>query len=421
MYCARHHADRVISCRMDPSISTLSRRGTRLANQSPLPDYFLEHIARADQDDYVPLCIAENKLVSDLVLAQLETAAPAPASVLDYDAFVGAAGFREQLSRFMERTFLGREFPPEQIAVLGGAGSVLEDMFYALADPGDAVLVPTPSYAGFWADLETRNELQIVPVDCASADGFQLTPDRLSAALATSEHRVRALLFTNPDNPLGKVATSTEIEAVLRWAAGHDLHVVFDEIFALSVFGETPFTSVASVRDSLGDRVHIIWAFSKDFCASGLRCGVLISENGQLLDAVNGLAYWGEVSGHTQWLLGQMITDEAFVVSYCEELRSRLGVRYREVTAALVTAGITYIEAGAAIFLLCDLREFLEEPTWDAEAGLWRRLLEDANVNITPGAACRIAEPGFFRLCYAAGPREAVLAGVARLGEALGR
>ncbi len=350
---------------MDPSISTLSRRGTRLANQSPLPDYFLEHIARADQDDYVPLCIAENKLVSDLVLAQLETAAPAPASVLDYDAFVGAAGFREQLSRFMERTFLGREFPPEQIAVLGGAGSVLEDMFYALADPGDAVLVPTPSYAGFWADLETRNELQIVPVDCASADGFQLTPDRLSAALATSEHRVRALLFTNPDNPLGKVATSTEIEAVLRWAAGHDLHVVFDEIFALSVFGETPFTSVASVRDSLGDRVHIIWAFSKDFCASGLRCG--------------------------------------------------------EVTAALVTAGITYIEAGAAIFLLCDLREFLEEPTWDAEAGLWRRLLEDANVNITPGAACRIAEPGFFRLCYAAGPREAVLAGVARLGEALGR
>jgi aspartate/methionine/tyrosine aminotransferase len=116
-----------------------------------------------------------------------------------------------------------------------------------------------------------------------------------------------------------------------------------------------------------------------------------------------------------------MITDEAFVVSYCEELRSRLGVRYREVTAALVTAGITYIEAGAAIFLLCDLREFLEEPTWDAEAGLWRRLLEDANVNITPGAACRIAEPGFFRLCYAAGPREAVLAGVARLGEALGR
>ncbi len=421
MYCARHHADRIISCRMDPSSGTLSCRGARLANQSPIAEYVLEHLARADQNDYVGLCIAENKLMSDLVLARLATAAPAPESVLGYDAMVGAAGFREQLSRFMERTFLGRQFPSEQIAVLNGAGSVLEDMFYALADPGDAVLVPTPSYAGFWADLETRDELRIVPVDCASADGFRLTPDRLSAALAASEHRVRVLLFTNPDNPLGKVATSAELEAVLQWAAGHDLHVVFDEIYALSVFGDTPFTSVASVRDSLGDRVHIVWAFSKDFGASGLRCGVLISENQQLLDAVNGLAYWSVVSGHTQWLLGQMIADDAFVEYYCMELRSRLGVRYREVTAALAAAGITYLEAGAAIFLLCDLREFLEEPTWEAEASLWRRLLEDTNVNITPGAACRIAEPGFFRLCYAAGPREAVLAGVVRLGEALSR
>jgi aspartate/methionine/tyrosine aminotransferase len=405
---------------MDPSISTLSRRGTRLANQSPLPDYFLEHIARADQDDYVPLCIAENKLVSDLVLAQLETAAPAPASVLDYDAFVGAAGFREQLSRFMERAFLGREFPPEQIAVLGGAGSVLEDMFYALADPGDAVLVPTPSYAGFWADLETRNELQIVPVDCASADGFQLTPDRLSAALAASEHRVRALLFTNPDNPLGKVATATEIEAVLRWAAGHDLHVVFDEIYALSVFGEAPFTSVAAVTPDLGDHIHIVWAFSKDFGASGLRCGLVVSENEPLLAAVNGLAYWGVVSGHTQWILGRMIADDAWVDHYCGELRRRLGAAHENVSTALAEARIPTFPAEAGIFVVCDMRRFMVEQTWDAENELWRRILEQANVNITPGAACRISEPGFMRVCYAAEPIDAVLDGIARVGRLLG-
>ena len=169
----------------------------------------------------------------------------------------------------MGRMFLGRRFAPEQIAVLAGAGTVLENLFYALADPGDAILVPTPSYAGFWVDLETRADLNIVPVPCSSSDGFRLTTERLDAALAGAERPVKALLFTNPDNPLGRIASAEDIGRIVDWAEARNIHVVFDEIYALSVFGETPFTSVAALRPSLGDHVHIVWAFSKDFGASG--------------------------------------------------------------------------------------------------------------------------------------------------------
>ena len=49
------------------------------------------------------------------------------------------------------------------------------------------------------------------------------------------------------------------------WAESAGVHLVFDEIYALSVFGEAPFQSVASLRPELGPRVHIVWAFSKDF------------------------------------------------------------------------------------------------------------------------------------------------------------
>lgn len=412
-----------------PGTPTLSQRGARLVANPPMAEYIGEHFARSgaswhpedNPDGYVGMCIAENKLMGDVLLPVLTPDATPPRYVLGYDAMVGSHAFREQLSIFMAQTFLSRRVTPEQIVVLAGAGTVLEALFYTIANPGDGVLVPTPSYSGFWADLETRDGLGIVPVPCRSEDGFRLTPERLDAALGGAGRPVKAVLFTNPDNPLGRVAPAEDVAAILSWADGHGLHVVFDEIYALSVFGDTAFTSAAAVGPSLGERTHIVWGFSKDFGASGLRCGVLVSENEAVLAAVDGLAYWGAVSGHTQWLLQRAITDEAWVETYLGELRSRLGGAYRTIAAALEGAGITHVPAEAGIFVLCDLRAHLADPTWEAERALWRRILDEANVNLTPGNACRIAEPGFFRLCYAAEPTDAIVAGIGRLASVVER
>ncbi len=195
--------------------------------------------------------------------------------------------------------------------------------------------------------------------------------------------------------------------------------MIVDEIYALSVFGEREFVSVASLRPQLRDGVHIVWAFSKDFGASGLRCGVLISENQAVLEAVGGLAYWSACSSHTQHLLSELVADDAVVDEHIAGMRVKLGQAYRRVTGALDALDITYLAAEAAFFLICDLRSYLASPSWEAERGLWRQFLDEANVNITPGEACRINEPGFFRLCYASESGDAVAEAIARLGRAL--
>jgi aspartate/methionine/tyrosine aminotransferase len=303
--------------------SFLSERAKRLLASPPAPEYLREHFARAGEpfeaatrpDGYIPLCIAENRLVWDLLAPKMAACRDVPPRALGYDIMSGALEFRQRLARFAGRAFLGREFRPEQIAVLAGAGSVLEGLFHALGDPGDGVLVPTPSYAGFWPDLETRDELTIVPVPTASVDDFRLTTAALDRALAAASRPVRALLFTSPDNPLGRVYRADEVEEVLRWGEAAGIHVVVDEIYALSVFGPRPFVSCASLRLSLGDRIHVVWAFSKDFAASGLRCGVLVSENEAVLAAADALAEWACCSGDTQFLLGEMITDDVWSTS----------------------------------------------------------------------------------------------------------
>jgi aspartate/methionine/tyrosine aminotransferase len=402
----------------------LSSRGERLLSVPPAPEYITEHFARAgdpwhptsNRGGYIGVCVAENRLVWDLLEPMVTAPREVPPGALAYDRFTGSALFRERLASFLGERVLGRPILPEQIAVLAGAGSVLELLFYAIGDPGDGVLVPTPSYAGFWLDLETRNALTIVPVHCSSRDGFRLTTGRLESALAEAGRPVKALLYTNPDNPRGAVASPEEVEQVLEWTEAHGMHLVCDEIYALSVFGDRRFTSCADLRPQLGEQLHIVWAFSKDFAASGLRCGVLVTENEALLRAVEALAYWECCSGDTQHLLGEMISDRRWTDLYIYEMRRRLGAAYRAAAAALERAGIPYLPAEAGFFLLLDLRSALSEPSWAAEQALWRRLLDEANVNVTPGAACRIAEPGFMRFCFAAVASEAAVEAVRRIG-----
>ncbi len=413
----------------------LSQRGRRLAATPPFPEHILESLSRAgstyepatNPGGYIPLSVAENQLMAKPLLDRMAAVRDFPPDVLAYDSMIGSLEFREKLARFLGRTFLGRTFRPEQVAVLAGAGSVLEILFHCLCDPGDGVLVPTPSYAGFWADLETRDELGIVPVPAESSDGFRLTTAQLDRALKKADRPVKALLFTSPNNPLGTVYSGREIEEILGWARAAGVHVVFDEIYALSVFGEADFTSCAQLVPELGDSVHVVWAFSKDFGASGLRCGVLVSENEALLRAVDGLAYWACCSGHTQHLLGEVIagdawvddTGDAWVDDYLARNRAALGEAYRQTTAALEGEGIPYLPAAAGFFLLCDFRSYLEEPTWQAEHALWRRLLDDGNVNLTPGEACRCPEPGWMRLCFAGISTGAVVTGIRRVGALL--
>jgi aspartate/methionine/tyrosine aminotransferase len=388
-----------------------------------LPEYLEKHYEclsdpcdpHTNPDGYIGLCEAENRLVAEMVADRLDRAPRVPGTVLGYDTMTGSLRFRERLASFMGRTFLARDFDPQQISVLAGAGSVLELLFHALADPGDGVLVPTPSYAGFWMDLELRAGLTIVPVHRSIDDGFRLTPEMLDRAVADAGRSIKALLFTSPDNPLGTVVSADEIGQVLAWAEDRKMHVVFDEIYALSVFGERPFTSCSELRPLLGENVHIVWAFSKDFGASGLRCGVLVSENRAVNAAVDALAYWACCSGHTQYLLGDLISDEAWIDSYIGSMRELLRGSYTRLAAALDAGGIPYVAAEAGVFVLLDLRSYLASPTWEAEHALWLRILEHARVNLTPGAACRVGQPGFFRLCYAGHTVETMEIGVRRI------
>lgn len=405
-------------------MASLSERGGRLADRSPLSEYMIVSREHADRrwapdrrDGFIDMSTAENKLMWDLLEPQIGRARDVPPSAVGYGDTRGNPDLRSAVAEFASKHFLGRPIDADSVCTLAGAGSVLEAVFWALCDPGDGVLVATPGYAGFWMDLEHRDEAVIVGVSTDPDDGFRITPDALDRAWESSERPIRALLLSSPDNPTGRVLDASELSRIIAWTRTRGIHLVSDEIYALSVFGGSDFVSVSHLTE-LGDDVHVVWAISKDFAASGLRCGFLFSHNERLRSAVSGQAIWAAVSGRTQHLVTEMLADHDWLDRYLHEMPARLATAHGTFTASLTEAGIPHVRSAAGFFLIADLRGFLSEPTFDAERMLWRRMVEHG-VNLTPGKAIRSSEPGLFRVCFTATPTESLATAVQRIQTAI--
>ncbi len=404
---------------------SLSRRGAQLADHSPFAEYMLvsrDHLDRRwspeRPDGFVDLSVAENCLVWDLLREPLSEARQVPLPAARYGDSRGHPAFRHSVAALASRTFLGRVIDPDSIYTLAGAGAVLEALFYTLCDPGDGVLVAAPGYPGFWMDLEQRDGVVVVPVETVWEDGFAISVEALDRTFETADRPIRALLVASPDNPTGRVLPAAEVGALVDWCRTRGIHAVFDEVYALSVHDGSAFTSVASVRE-LGDDVHIIWAVSKDFATSGLRCGVLITENERVGRAMGSQAIWSGVSGRTQHLFSELLADDQWIDAYLAEMPRRLAASHTMTLEGLTAAGIGHLPGQAGFFLMVDFRSFLAGQSFAAEYALWRRIV-DAGVNMTPGSACRSATPGFARICFAAVPPEALALGLSRIGSALG-
>lgn len=390
-----------------------------------MDEYFAEDAQRQgasdpnDPERFVGLAIAENKLVWDL----LEPRFNAPRGIeqwsIGYDDFAGSQRFRTAIVSFAAAHLGYHDSDPDSIVVLAGAGTILETLSYVIGDPGEGILVPTPSYAGYWADIETRDAMTVVPAHMEPDTDFRLDTDVLEAAYTSSPVPIRALLITNPVYPTGQILTNKEVDHAIGWARSRGLHIFMNEIYALSTFGNTPFISARSLLDGPAQDVHFVWAFSKDFGMSGLRVGILQSDNESVIAAVREIAYWGSVSGDTQHFLASLIEDDVFVTAYLAKMRLRLKESHQRTSVAMKQAGIPVIDSNTGLFVLGDFRGFLTEQSWQAEHNLWRRILDEANVNLTPGASCHLGMPGYMRVCFAREPATTVEGAIERIAQVL--
>ncbi|GIK07526.1 hypothetical protein Aspvir_003192 [Aspergillus viridinutans] len=387
---------------------------------------------RADNPN-IDLSTAENWLIRDELIDICKSSIQADLTTnhLSYpNGFSGDPSMVDGLASFLNEHFDPHEpVQTAHIATAPGAASCLDALLYTICDPGDAVLVPAPYWNGFDFQFRVRASVTPLPVNCSSfARTFSL--DLLVAleeAIENATSPVKALVLTNPHNPFAQCYPREVIEACLQFCERHDLHLISDEVYALSIFdsadskGLPPFVSALSLNpvalDCAPHRVHVIWSISKDFGSSGIRLGCTVSQHNPKVIVGVSLASNTQTSSlaaiFTQNLLCSPLTPQLMRLN-----RERLSLAYSTLTGWMKENGFAYIPANAGIFVFARLGNAVT--SWDEEKELVLRC-KAAGVLVSAGQAYHgiESEKGWVRITFAVKP-EVLLEGLNRLALALG-
>lgn len=139
----------------------------------------------------------------------------------------------------------------------------------------------------------------------------------------------------------------------------------------------------------------------QDLGVPGFRVGMVYSNNEMVVSAATKMSSFGLVSSQTQYLLAHLLSDENFTLKYLEETQRRLKQRREVLVSGLRNAGVRCLKGNAGLFCWVDMRNLLSSSTFEAEKELWKKILYQVGLNISPGSSCHCSEPGWFRVCFA--------------------
>ncbi|KAJ5439589.1 uncharacterized protein N7458_010587 [Penicillium daleae] len=332
----------------------------------------------------------------------------------------GSSRLRKAMARLITTYFHpASPITLDNILFTSGVTSLNAICALCLTDPKDGILLGQPIYGSFNGDFSVPSSCQLIYTSFQGGDPFSpgaviRYEEAFLKARDESGVSVRALLICNPHNPLGRCYPRETLEALLQFCQKYQIHLISDEVYALSVYEEESstdgFVSVLSIEPAdIGVNpalIHVLYGMSKDFAAAGLRLGCLISQNQRFLQAALSISRFHWPSNISCSIATIILEDHYFIKNFFQQSH-RLLRSHRDLAAqVLVEAEIPFAPGGiAGFFLWIDLSRCLD-PTivadqdgWAAESDLSRRLLQ-IGVKMSSGYAYHNEVPGWFRIIF---------------------
>jgi len=189
-----------------------------------------------------------------------------------YSLTPGLPQLRELIAESLLRE--GMHYDPEsEIIVTCGSIEGIAAALLTLTQPGDEVILPTPSYASY---QEVVRMAGCTPRFAAlrEEDNFAFDLDAFERCLSS---RTSAILYCNPNNPTGTVFSQAETLALVKLAERHGLFLIIDEAYKDFVYTKEPYYSPAQLA-AVRSHVVRVFTFSKAYGMTGWRVGYLHSD-----------------------------------------------------------------------------------------------------------------------------------------------
>lgn len=163
------------------------------------------------------------------------------------------------------------EYTADQIVVSTGAKQSLLNVFLALVNPGDEVIIPAPYWVSYMDQAKyCGGVVKVLPTSKES--GFKITAEQLEASIT---EKSKVLIFSSPNNPCGAIYSGEELAEIAKVVAKYpNLHIISDEIYELLNYGEVEHVSIASFPEVYNQTITVN-GLSKGFAMTGWRIGYI--------------------------------------------------------------------------------------------------------------------------------------------------
>lgn len=176
-------------------------------------------------------------------------------------------------------------YEPSEVIVCNGAKHALFNVFAALVDKGDEVIIPAPYWVTY-PELTSYFGGKNVIIETNEENNFKITAKDLQSAITK---KTKLLVLTSPSNPTGMVYSKDELESLYAVLKGTDIVVVSDEIYEKLVYDNIAYTSAGAINADALNRTITINGLSKSFAMTGWRVGYAATKDKELVRLMNNL------------------------------------------------------------------------------------------------------------------------------------
>ncbi len=278
-------------------------------------------------------------------------------------------------------------YKPEQITTGAGGKHCLYMAFMALLNPGDEVLIPSPSWVSYPEQVKLAGGVPKI-IRGEESNGFKLTPEQLEKAITS---KTKVFLINSPSNPAGHAYTPAELEAPAVVVAKHPNVVVFsDEIYEKLVYDGLKFVSFATLHPALLERTLTFNCHSKSFAMTGWRIGYI---GGPLhaIKAINTLQsqMTSHITSFVQMPAVAALSDPRGAEAI-ESMRQEFEKRGRHMHARLATLpNVKCVKPQGAFYCFPNVSAYFGKKTGEMSitdaVSFSAALLEQAHVAVVPG------------------------------------
>ncbi|CAG1010103.1 aminotransferase [Anaerolineales bacterium] len=281
------------------------------------------------------------------------------------------------------------KYDPSEVLATVGVSEALYLAFTALLEPGDEVIIPTPCFVAYQAEVILAGG---VPVEIPSRieNDFAVDPDDIRKAITP---RTKVIFIGYPSNPTGAVAPREIMLEIGKIAEEHNLIVVSDEIYDRLVY-DFEHVCFPALSDSLRERTVLLGGFSKAYAMTGWRIGYACAPK----DILQGMLRVHQYTIMSAPTTAQDAATEALKTGepHVMEMVTEYNRRRRLMVDGFNKLGLKTFEPRGAFYTFPNIRASgMDEETF-AET-----LLKEESVAVVPGTAFGPGGEGFVRACYA--------------------